>query len=223
MYWRILPSVFEYFQIDFCCGGNLLLEEACARKGLDFEQVAAKLNALDKNQKQGSEPDWTKVDLQSLVKHILDDYHEPLKEELAELRKLASKVARVHGANYPEMIEVDKLVSIFSCELEGHMQKEEMVLFPAILSLERGEAAPRFGCGHNLQMPIMVMLQEHDQAGAMLERLRRLTNEYTAPEGACNSFRVLLSLLHKIESDLHMHVLKENNILFPRTLALLKK
>lgn len=213
-------TIFEEYHIDFCCGGNVNLEEICRIKNLPLAEIMQRLSVSDRN--VCNENDWTKASLQSLVFHIIKAYHEPLREQLAYVSKLAEKVARVHGEKHPEMRAVERLFGIFREELEMHMQKEEMVLFPAIVSLESGEAASTFGCGPGLQMPVMVMVQEHEQAGRMLDEFSRLTNAYRPPEDACHSFKVLLFLLHTIETDLHMHVHKENNILFPRALALKK-
>ena len=213
-------TIFEEYQIDFCCGGKNTLEEVCRKKGLPLEQIIDRLARVGSS--EGNETDWEKASLQSLTSHIFKAYHEPLREQLQYVSKLAAKVARVHGETHPEMLAVERLFAVFKEELESHMQKEEMVLFPAIVSMEKGEAASSFGCGHNLQMPVMVMMQEHEQAGQMLEQFRMLTNGYTPPADACHSFKVLLFLLQTIESDLHIHVHKENNILFPRALALKK-
>jgi regulator of cell morphogenesis and NO signaling len=133
--------------------------------------------------------------------------------------QLAQKVAKVHGDNHPEMVKLAGIFEHFKMQLELHMQKEEMILFPAIACMESGTPGPAFGCG-GIENPIYVMTQEHEDAGDALSEMSRLTNGYTPPEDACNSFKVLLFSLARLASEMHQHVHKENYILFPRAIAL---
>lgn len=213
-------SVLEQFGIDYCCAGKASLEDACAEKGLRVEQVLEKLLAAEQKSASSGAPDWLSTSLKDLIEHILTAYHEPLRQELARLVRLAEKVAGVHGDSHPEMIEVMNLLKRFRAQLELHMQKEEMVLFPAIASMEATGSLQIFGCGGGIEHPIDVMAQEHDEAAEALSAMRRLTHDYTPPDGACSSFRDLLTSLARIESEMHQHVHKENNILFPRALEL---
>jgi regulator of cell morphogenesis and NO signaling len=68
--------------------------------------------------------------------------------------------------------------------------------------------------------PIEAMVHEHDEVGAALAQLRRLTGGYAPPADACNSYRAMLDRLRTLELDTHRHVHEENNVLFPRVLAL---
>lgn len=212
--------VLEQYGIDYCCGGKTSLQEACLKKGLNVDDVVEKLLALDRLGAQPGEPNWTAVSLKSLIEHIVTAYHQPLRQELSRVEQLAQKVARVHGDKHPEMIEVLNVFSRFKAQLELHMQKEELVLFPGIASMEATGSPQIFGCGGGIEHPIDVMNQEHDEAGEALSAMRRLTRDYTPPEDACGSFKVLLYSLAQIESEMHQHVHKENNILFPRALEL---
>jgi regulator of cell morphogenesis and NO signaling len=103
------------------------------------------------------------------------------------------------------------------------MMKEEMVLFPYIERLERetgaGKPAPVAPFG-SINNPIRMMELEHETAGSALEQIRTLTSAYTPPEEACFSYKTLYSALKEFEADLHEHVHLENNILFPRAIAL---
>ena len=212
--------VFESHGIDYCCGGKVPLEVACKKKDLDFEKLAGELAKACREALPKGERDWTKTSLNALVEHIVSAYHKPLRAELRRTLPLAQKVARVHGEAHPEMNEVMRIFSLFKEQLEMHMHKEEMVLFPTIASMESGIAQPSFGCGGGIQHPITAMMLEHEDAGEAMARMSRLTNSYTPPEDACNSFRVLLHSLARIESEMHQHVHKENNILFVRAIDL---
>lgn len=213
--------ILEAHGIDYCCGGKATLEEACRKKGIRVEDVLEKLFAADQKEVP-NELDWTTAKLKDLIDHIVTGYHKPLRQELERVSHLVEKVARVHGDNHPEMVQVKDVFNRFRAQLELHMQKEEMVLFPGIVSMEATGSPQIFGCGGGIEHPIDVMSQEHDEAGEALCAMRQLTNNYTPPEDACSSFKVLLYSLLQIESEMHQHVHKENNILFPRALALQK-
>lgn len=212
--------VLEQYGIDYCCGGKATLEDACSAKGLSVDELIEKVMDADRKQVQPGEQDWTKASLKSLIDHIISTYHQPLRHELSRIAQLAEKVARVHGDKHSEMIEVRNIFNRFKAQLELHMQKEEMVLFPGIASMEATGTPQIFGCGGGIEHPISVMNQEHDDAGEALCAMRRLTHDFEPPEDACNSFKVLLFSLAQLESEMHQHVHKENNILFPRALDL---
>jgi regulator of cell morphogenesis and NO signaling len=117
------------------------------------------------------------------------------------------------------MVKVNEIFQTFKTQLELHMDKEEMVLFPGIVATEATGSAQIFGCGGGIEHPIEVMNKEHDDAGGALCAMRILTNDYAPPADACTTYKVLLFSLAQLESQMHQHVHKENNILFPRALA----
>jgi len=208
--------VFERFGIDYCCGGKTPLSTACAERDLDLDAVLAALDEAAAG--DPGEADWTAASLAELCDHIVGQHHAYLSEELPRLRELAVKVARAHGDRHPELAEVEATFTAVADELEQHMAKEELVLFPACVALERGSGGGfAFGSVAN---PIAAMVHEHDEVGAGLARLRSLTRGYEPPADACNSYRSLLDRLETLELDTHRHVHEENNVLFPRALAL---
>ena len=215
--------LFEQYGLDYCCGGGKTLQQACIKKGVNIDEIIEKLTALDAKANQSAqEPDWRKSSLKELVEHIITCYHQPLRAGFPRLSQLVEKVARVHGENHPEMVEIEQIFKTFREQLELHMQKEELILFPGICGIEAGGSPRAFGCGGGIDHPIEVMTHEHDDAGEALSKMRRLSNDFTAPAAACNTFKVLLHELAKLELEMHEHVHKENNILFPRTLELAK-
>lgn len=209
--------VFEKLGIDFCCGGKKSLSEACATKGLDAETVLTILLAAEAG--TGSdERNWENASLSDLADHIEQTHHTYLKRELPRLRAMVRKVAAVHGNHHPWMREFDRVYDQFATELETHMLKEEQVLFPLIRALERSEPGPAAACGHGVENPIRAMESEHDDSGQGLERLHELSGGLTPPADACNTFRAMLDGVRELELDLHQHIHKENNILFPRAI-----
>lgn len=211
--------VLEQFGIDYCCGGAKTLADACRKKGIPIASVIEAIDAAA-NLMQPDEKDWTAVSLSELIDHIVSRYHQRLRQDLPRIAELAEKVARVHGQSHPRMVELAAVFRQFRDELEQHMQKEELILFPGIARIAAGGSPKTFGCGGGLEHPIEVMMQEHDSAGEALARMRTLSDGYTPPPDACGSFKLLLHSLAGLELDMHQHVHKENNILFPRALAL---
>jgi regulator of cell morphogenesis and NO signaling len=208
--------VFERYDIDSCCGGKTPLSTACADRGLDLDVVRA---APGESRGDGAdEADWQAAPVAELCAHIVDHHHAYLHDELPRLRLLVEKVARAHGDAHPELIDVATTFDGLADELEEHMAKEEHVLFPACVALDEG-APGGFAFG-SVESPIRAMLHEHDEVAVGLKRIRALTKAYEAPEDACNSYRALLDRLQTLEADTHRHVHEENNILFPRALAL---
>lgn len=217
-------QIFKKYGLDFCCGGKKTVKQACAEKGLDVTKVEQELQQADKNPTSPSLR-YNEWDEAFLADFIVNTHHAYVKKTLPELKGYATKVARVHGARHPELLPVLQLVEEIDVEMTGHMMKEEQILFPFIKKLAAARmdsgavSKPGFG---TVQNPISVMEQEHELVGKNLEEIRLLTNQYTLPEDACASYSLLYRLLEEFEDDLHTHVHLENNILFPKALALEK-
>lgn len=205
--------VFQHYQIDFCCGGERPIGEACREQGLAFDEVARAIEAAAARP-AGADRDWTREPLSALIDYIVAVYHLPLRDELPRLQSMAEQVRRVHGDHAPYLARIEEIVAELAAELSVHMGKEEVVLFPAVRAIENGEAlAPTW-----ITAPIAVMEHEHDHAGALLAELRRLAHDYLPPDWACQTFRALYQGLAQLEAEMHVHVHLENNILFPRAL-----
>jgi regulator of cell morphogenesis and NO signaling len=214
-------AVFERLGIDYCCGGKLSLNKACAEKGLNPDDVIRELE-LCENQITDMTQDWLHASLTDLANHIEKTHHAYLKRELPRLSALISKVAKVHGAEHPEIIKVNQIFQDLAAEMDMHMRKEEHILFPFCRQLESATTMPQFHCG-SIANPIFVMEHEHEQAGHALQAFNTLTNGYKVPAGVCRSYEAMLAGLAQLEADMHQHVHKENNILFPRAKALEEK
>jgi regulator of cell morphogenesis and NO signaling len=218
--WRPeLASVFERLGIDYCCGGQTPLTDACAERGLGVQAVLAALHDAGGTPPRPSERDWSTTRLTELRDHIVATHHAYLNSELPRIAALLDKVVQVHGRRHPELPECRAVFTALRDELESHMQKEERILFPLIAQIEGAQGPVRSHCG-SVQNPIRVMETEHDSAGTALGQLRELTGGYVPPADACNSYRAVLTGLAELEADLHTHIHKENNILFPRAIQL---
>lgn len=206
--------VFETRQIDYCCGGGKSLEQACRERQLDPHEVVAELKQAIQGDPESAE-DWANARLTELCEHIEQTHHVYLRAELPRLTELLARVVQAHGKSHSELARLQQVFADLRAELEPHMLKEERILFPAIRQLEQGEGHPSFPFG-TVANPIRVMEHEHDNAGQALLEIRRLTKDFEVPASACNTYRAMLDGLRQLEGDMHQHVHKENNILFPR-------
>jgi regulator of cell morphogenesis and NO signaling len=218
-------KIFEDYGIDFCCGGKISISEACGEKGINPDELTAKLTGLNENQNitndnyNAWEPDF-------LIDYIIKTHHSYVNRALPVIVGHAEKVALKHGANHAEVIKISELFSGIQAELEIHMQKEELMLFPYIkylLEAERNSDAvsiPPFG---TIENPIKVMEKEHDSAGRVMDEINSLSNSYSIPEDTCTTYSVLYQELKDFENDLHKHIHLENNILFPKAIELENK
>lgn len=205
--------VFQAFGIDFCCQGGRTLREACTLKGIPLESVLDQLEA-GSAEKTTPENNPALLPPVELIEHIVGTHHQYLVTELPRIRAMAARVAQVHGGHTPSLVETYEVFCGMADELADHMVKEEQILFPAIKTLFAGgtPAMPLDG-------PVAMMLQEHEDAGGALAKMRELTHGFTAPPEACNTYRALFAGLAELEEDLHRHIHLENSVLFPQALA----
>jgi regulator of cell morphogenesis and NO signaling len=211
--------VFQQHHIDYCCGGKVPLTHACAAAGLDLDAVLGELRAAVAP--AAPEPSWAEASLKSLVEHIQSRYHAPLRIELPRLDAMLDKVVSRHGDRLPDvLLPLQQTFKRLQQELLEHMSNEDRILFPLIVALEAGEARPATDAAAWLQPPIAVMEADHESAGAALAFIRQTTAGFAPPDWACPTFRGLYYGLAQLETDMHLHVHLENNILFPRAARL---
>lgn len=210
--------ILESFGLDYCCGGKTPLNRAAARLSIDPQQVLDQIAAL--GTPTGGE--WTTMTATELVDHIESTHHAYLHSEFPRLEFLTEKVLGVHGANHPDLVAIAATYRELRDDLEPHLMKEERVLFPMIRELfttgPDGTPAPNLH-GRSLAAPISMMMVEHDRAGELLAQLHDLTDAYQPPDDACASYRALFAGYEELETDTHLHVHKENNLLFPMVQA----
>lgn len=206
----LCSETFEDLSIDFCCGGDHTLEKACLEKGLEPEEVLSQLKLLEKPVTD-QDIDLDQLTPAQLTLHIESKHHEYLKKAFPRISDLLEKVFSAHGERHPELKDLKTTFTHLREDLEPHLLKEERVLFPLIRKLESQEL------GSNMKAvagPIRVMLMEHDRAGDLLKEIRELTNDFEAPDDGCQSFQLLYEELKFLETDTHLHIHKENNVLF---------
>ena len=211
--------VFETLGIDYCCGGKRSLSEACARANADIDGVLLMLEKAEHDSQVQESGDWKQRQLGELIAHIVKNHHGYVRRETPRIEGLLSKVVSKHGPDRREIVRIEELFQAISQELSTHMLKEEQVLFPYIARMEQPGPLPA-ACFGSVKQPIANMVADHDDAGALLSEIRALSNGFVAPAGACPTFLALYQGLEEFERDLHHHVHLENNVLFPRAVAM---
>lgn len=215
-------EVFKRFGIDFCCGGKKSVEKTCKEKGVDADKLKTELAKLDVTAVLPSK-NFDNWELDFLADYIVNTHHKYIIRSLPLIFEFAQKVSRVHGDHNPETKEIFRLFVEGMNELNRHMMKEEQILFPYIKQLAQWKRSssqaspPPFGTVAN---PVRMMEHEHDVVGEIFHKIAELSNDYSPPEYACNTYRVLYAKLKEFETDLHQHIHLENNLLFPKAIQL---
>lgn len=214
-------AVLEKYNLDFCCGGDKPVTEACYEKGLDTPSVIRELQTVtERNGRTEKFDDWN---LDFLIDYIINNHHTYVAKMIPVISEHTRKIASVHGENHPELIRVAESFDRVYKDLKQHMMKEEQILFPFVKQLVKAKnngsntEPPFFGTVKN---PIGMMEAEHQAAGDELHEIRRLTNNYEIPNDACNTYRATMQELKDFEEDLHKHVYLENYVLFPKAVDL---
>lgn len=218
-------EIFKEKGIDFCCGGNKTLKEASEEAGITEEELKTALDTVE-NRPLSASQDYNKWELDFLADYIVNTHHRYVKENAETIYGLAVKVAQHHAERHPELNRFAQSVHHFLQDLLNHTVKEEKVLFPAIKEGVAKKKDPSHESSVQpgfIKQPIMMMQKEHEIAGDDLTYFRKLTNNYTLPADACNSYNYLFEKMKEFEDDLHQHIHLENNILFPKALELDKE
>lgn len=215
-------SVFKKYGIDFCCQGNRTVAEACTAKKINSTSVIADLNNISQEH-AGALTDYKSWPIDLLTDYIEKKHHRYVEDKTQEIKPYLDKICSVHGDHHPELFEIRNQFNASAGELAAHMKKEEFILFPFIRKLAKTKQnngkleTPHFG---TVQNPIAMMHEEHTIEGDRFRKIEALSNHYTPPNDACNTYRVTLALIHEFEQDLHLHIHLENNILFPKAIEM---
>jgi regulator of cell morphogenesis and NO signaling len=209
-------SLFKQAGIDFCCGGKMSLEQACAEKNINLDQFISKLNDLS-NEPTAPSQNFKEWDLAFLCDYIVNTHHQYVLKTLPQLVAYTQKIASVHGQHHPELIEISDLFGKINTELLQHLKNEEEVLFPAIKEALKSNSK---SAKETIVSEINRMTGEHEFAGGAMDEINKLSNSYLLPIDACNTYNVAYKLLEQFEDDLHIHIHLENNILYPKALTL---
>ena len=216
-------EVFRKYKIDFCCKGGRTVEEACDKKKVSPEEIYKELEEVAN--RKSEDIDFNSWPLDLLADYVEKTHHRYVEEKSAMLIPYLNKLCKVHGERHPELFEINELFIGSAQDLAAHMKKEELILFPFIKQMveakKNGEPlpAPRFGTVEN---PVAMMKHEHEAEGERFVKIAELTNNYEFPDDACGTYQVTYRMLEDFQNDLHKHIHLENNILFPKAIAMEK-
>ena len=216
-------EVFKKYNIDFCCKGGRTVEEACDSKKVSPQQIYHELEEIVN--RKSEDIDFNSWPLDLLADYVEKTHHRYVEEKSAMLIPYLNKLCKVHGERHPELFEINELFIGSAQDLAAHMKKEELILFPFIKQMveakKNGEPlpAPRFGTVEN---PVAMMKHEHEAEGERFVKIAELTNNYEFPDDACGTYQVTYRMLEDFQNDLHKHIHLENNILFPKAIAMEK-
>ena len=214
-------SVFEKYNLDYCCKGKRSLREACTENQVSLTDVVEEIQNIYTI--KTNELDFDKIKLYQLADYIVYTHHSYAKKEMPQILSYLEKVSSKHGNLHKELYKISELfVDLFN-EMTQHMHNEETILFPRIKQLEQYGFEPKpYGITYSeyLEVPIINMEEEHKFAGNIMAEIKKLSNNYTPPVGACTTYKLMYASLQAFEADLHHHVNLENSIIFPKALAL---
>lgn len=219
-----LAAVFKAEGVDFCCRGNRSIKEVVEQNENETENLLEKLNEAITETVGGTDYDSWPIDL--LVDYIEKKHHRYVEEKITEIKPYLAKIVSVHGKQHPELEEIQTLFLNAAEELTMHMKKEELVLFPFVRKLMKYKGSdekmetPHFCTVEN---PVAMMKEEHDNEGVRFRKIAELSSNYAPPQDACNTYSVTYALLKEFETDLHLHIHLENNILFPKAIQMEKE
>lgn len=219
-----MASVFSKYGIDFCCKGDRTLEEVCEKKNIPLEELTQKLS--DASLASGQPTDYLSWPSDLLIDYIEKRHHRYIEEKTPVILQYLNKLCKVHGERHPELFRINEIFYASAGDLAAHMKKEELILFPFIRKMENARREgtslekPHFGTVEN---PVAMMKDEHVTEGERFEEIAELTDNFNPPADACSTYRVTFAMLAEFEQDLHTHIHLENNILFPRALAMEKE
>ncbi|MCI2774834.1 iron-sulfur cluster repair di-iron protein ScdA [Staphylococcus petrasii] len=202
----LAADVFRQYGIDFCCGGNISIEEAVQNKKVDADTLLNKLNALPVSQPGGISVEY--LDAPSLIQYIQSRFHQTIREEFKNLSPYVTKVARVHGERFPYLLELQDLYRQFRDGMLEHMAEEDEQAFPKLIEISKGHEV------ENADQIIQSLVDDHTETGQLLQSMRELTNDYQPPQEACTTWRLVYNRLENLERETHEHVHLENHVLF---------
>ncbi len=203
-------QVLRRHRIDYCCDGDVSVQQAANRRGVDFETLAQELLSAicDRGAQEMQDP--RELSTTDLIAHIIRNHHQYVRRALPEITFLASKVGRVHGGLDPRLQDLSQICSELAVCLTRHMDEEEISLFPLL----QHAPADLAQIGKRLRDTE----EGRSKAGRLMSRIRDISQDYRLPDWACTSYRTLFSELEHLEAGIHQYIHLENHVLVPRFL-----
>ncbi|EHE7494193.1 TPA: iron-sulfur cluster repair di-iron protein ScdA [Staphylococcus pseudintermedius] len=202
-------DVFRKHGIDFCCGGQISLEEAVSNHPkLSLTPLLQELEDASQQQGEGMQPQYLSVP--SLIQYIQARYHDTLREEFKQLTPYVTKLSRVHGPNHPNLVTLKSTFDAFKSAMLTHTDEEDQNAFPKLVRSANDETV------EDIDAVVQSLVDDHDEAGALLQQMRELTHDFQPPAEACGTWRLVYDRIAHLERETHAHVHLENHVLFPK-------
>lgn len=202
-------DVFRKHGIDFCCGGQISLEEAVSNHPkLSLTPLLQELEDASQQQGEGMQPQYLSVP--SFIQYIQARYHDTLREEFKQLTPYVTKLSRVHGPNHPNLVTLKSTFDAFKSAMLTHTDEEDQNAFPKLVRSANGETV------EDIDAVVQSLVDDHDEAGALLQQMRELTHDFQPPAEACGTWRLVYDRIAHLERETHAHVHLENHVLFPK-------
>ncbi|EMW6497391.1 iron-sulfur cluster repair di-iron protein ScdA [Staphylococcus pseudintermedius] len=202
-------DVFRKHGIDFCCGGQISLEEAVSNHPkLSLTPLLQELEDASQQQGEGMQPQYLSVP--SLIQYIQARYHDTLREEFKQLTPYVTKLSRVHGPNHPNLVTLKSTFDALKSAMLTHTDEEDQNAFPKLVRSANGETV------EDIDAVVQSLVDDHDEAGALLQQMRELTHDFQPPAEACGTWRLVYDRIAHLERETHAHVHLENHVLFPK-------
>lgn len=221
-----VSNIFEKYQLDFCCQGKQTLSEACQRGNIPVQDVVTEIEKCIQTQQQSKEAEMDTVSnlsIPQLIEHIISTHHQFLRQHVPSAQQYLDKVARVHGDRHPELKQLHTVATQEFKDILAHIQEEEDTIFKI---LAKDATSWSLEDKKQIKEAILGLEKEHQEQGAALSAMRKsvgVTSSYeqSVPQDGCKSYHVLFHKLDQFEQDTHLHVHKENYILFPKVQQIL--
>jgi regulator of cell morphogenesis and NO signaling len=208
--------ILQKFKLDYCCKGKRTLKTACEENNIPLPAVLHELEKMQDEYSFKNVMPFAAMSAEQLITHIVTHHHFFVKQATPQIVMHLTKLVQKHADRFGWINDGYNTFMALQEELLQHMAKEELVLFPYIKEIVKiYQGGTPFLALSNIALPITVMEHEHEEAGKLMEKLRKITNDYTPEETACTTHGVTLTELKEFEENLHQHVHLENNILFP--------
>ncbi len=220
-------EVFRKYDIEYCCGGKWPLSTVCMMKDIQLEDLVKELKKATRNLAMPATVAYENWSIDFLTEYIVNIHHTYLNHTLPEFQPVLVKFLEEHVEKYPALATLEVHYKKLHKEMIPHLRQEEETVFPYIRQLAHAyEDKDTYAAllVKTLRKPIVQMMHgEHELTGSILTRFRDITDNYTPPEKACTSHKVVYAKLKELDNDIVQHIFLENQVLFPKALFMEKE
>jgi regulator of cell morphogenesis and NO signaling len=220
-------DVFRKHGIEICCGGKLPLKTVCELRDINLDNIKKELEESTRTICLPSSLKFEDWDIDFLTDYIVNVHHQYLEKALPETKDSLERFVENHRDKFTYLPDLLKIFVELSNYTLPHLQQEETIIFPYIRQISHAYNSKESYAAllvRTLRKPVEnVMNHENESLNILLQQMRQVTDNYTPPERACTSHKVVFAKLLEIDNDLVQHLYLENDVLFPRAIAMEKE